>query len=73
MKHVIVIDDLSRAGKNLLELAEILAESDQTIFLLTEEEDEALLEDMISARESGTLNTSEKAKFLNQLRKQAGL
>ena len=72
MKHVIVIDDLSRAGKNLLELAEILAESDQTIFLLTEE-DEALLKDMISARESGTLNTSEKAKFLNQLRKQAGL
>ena len=73
MKHVIVIDDLSRAGKNLLELAEILAESDQTIFLLTEEEDEALLKDMISARESGTLNTSEKAKFLNQLREQAGL
>ena len=73
MKHVIVIDDLSRAGKNLLELAEILAESDQTIFLLTEEDDEALLKDMLSARESGTLNTSEKAKFLNQLREQAGL
>ena len=74
MKHVIVIDDLSRAGKNLLELAEILAESDQTIFLLTEEEDdETLLKDMLSARESGMLNTSEKAKFLNQLREQAGL
>ena len=73
MKHVIVIDDLSRAGKNLLELAEILAESDQTIFLLTEEEDEALLKDMLSARKSGTLSTSEKEKFLNQLREQADL
>ena len=73
MKHVIVVDDRSKAGKNLLELAEILAESDQTIFLLTEEDDEALLKDMLSARESGTLNTSEKAKFLNQLREQAGL
>ena len=63
MKHVIVIDDLSRAGKNLLELAEILAESDQNILLLTEEEDEALLKDMLSARESGTLNASERQNF----------
>ena len=72
MKHVIVVDDRSKAGKNLLELAEILAERDQTIFLLTEEEeDKILLKKMLSARQSGTLDTLEKTKFLHQLREQA--
>ncbi len=74
MKHVIVIDDQSKAGKNLLELAEILSENDQSIFLVTEEEeDKALLEKMLSSQDSDVLSSGEKAKFLNQLREQANL
>ncbi len=73
MKHIIVIDDSSRAGKNLLELAEILSVSDQTISLLTTEEDDALLSDMLTARASGILNTDEKSKFIDQLREQVRL
>lgn len=73
MKHIIVIDDRSKAGKNLLELAEILAENDQSIFLLTEEEeDKAMLKKMLSSKKSGLLNASEKEAFLKQLRAQAG-
>ncbi|MGB3586206.1 MAG: hypothetical protein WBA23_06680 [Tunicatimonas sp.] len=73
MKHIIVVDDRSKAGKNLLEIAEILAENDQSILLLNEEEDQSLLKEMLLARESGTLSASEKEKFLNQLREEAGL
>jgi len=74
MKHVIVVDDRSKAGKNLLELAELLSENDQTILLLTEEEeDNALLKKMLSGRKSGTLDAAEKTKFLKQLREQADL
>jgi hypothetical protein len=73
MKHIIVVDDRSKAGKNLLELAEILAENDQSIFLLTEEEeDKAMLKKMLSSKKSGMLNASEKEAFLKQLRAQAG-
>ncbi len=74
MKHIIVIDDRSKAGKNLLELAEILAERDKNILLMTEEEeDKALLKQMLSGRKTGILDAFEKAKFLNQLKEQAGL
>lgn len=74
MKHIIVIDDRSKAGKNLLELAEILAESDNNILLMNEEEeDKALLKKMLSTRKTGILDTAEKAEFINKLKEQAGL
>ncbi len=74
MKHIIVVDDSSKAGKSLLELAAILAERDKNILLMSEEEeDKTLLREMLSSHKSGILDASEKAKFLDQLKEQAGI
>lgn len=74
MKHTIEVDDRSSAGKGLLNIAKELEGKNKGVRIIDHrEEDKALLQRMIKARQRGLLNKEEKEEFIQYLKKSSSL
>ncbi len=67
MKHHILIDDRSKTGKGLLQIAEVLSKSTKGIVFIEDEDDSVLIKKIKRNRKGDLLSSAEKKAFLKEL------
>ncbi|MBA3663953.1 MAG: hypothetical protein H0W61_07065 [Bacteroidetes bacterium] len=76
MKHILVIDDRSKANKAFFEHAKEFAKQNKGIYVdkaavdfIEEAEDDLLVKEMKKAAKSGIMNDKQQSAFLGKLKK----